>query len=76
MLNMLANNLCLHWAHYLMFVHDALEFGNSWQHSQNLTIQQQSSYNIQLLAKHIFLANILRNGLVTLKIYIIYRILS
>ena len=29
-----------------MFVHDELEVGSSWQHSQNLTIQRQSSYGL------------------------------
>ena len=41
MLNILANSLCLNWAHYLMFV-------------QNLTIQQQSSYNLQLLGQNFY----------------------
>ena len=35
----------MHWAQYLMFVHNELEVGSSRQHSQNLTIERQSSYN-------------------------------
>ena len=53
MLWKLSLSLCLFWAQYLMFVHNELEVGSSWQHSQNLIIQQQSSYTHNLMPSHL-----------------------
>ena len=46
MLSKLGLHLCLHWAQYLMFVHDELQMKSLKQHSLNLTIWRQSSYGL------------------------------